>query len=361
MTIRSRLTRRLRTTSGFEELKPEVAKNTHDLNDVSDHITALYHHHLDINHRVHELETSHARLVETVEALADRMPAVLNAIASSFGTSRLLRQEVVEFEHRMRSEVDEMRAIDRVEVDSLRLETRETTDRLLGHVRDELWPLIPRVDSIEPMNSAIEFLLRRVETVRAEMLHELRYGADPTASAVASEVVNEELWKAALESGLRLNLGCGHLPVEGFVNVDMRKLPAVDLVAAVDDLPVGPESVDEIFSAHMLEHFPESQLSRQLLPYWFSILRPGGVFRAVVPDQDAMVARYGNGEISFITLREVTYGGQEYSGDFHYNAFTPESLEAMLRAAGFVDVETLARARPNGDCLEFEMSAIRPL
>ena len=33
--------------------------------------------------------------------------------------------------------------------------------------------------------------------------------------------------------------------------------------------------MSEIYSAHLLEHFPEEELSRELLPYWYSLLRPG--------------------------------------------------------------------------------------
>jgi predicted SAM-dependent methyltransferase len=140
----------------------------------------------------------------------------------------------------------------------------------------------------------------------------------------------------------------------------MRRLPGVDVVAPLDRLPYEPESVDEIFSAHVLEHFPQAALERQLLPYWLSMLAPGGVFRGVVPDVDAMIDQYRDGSISFEELRQVVYGGQEYEGDFHNTAFTPESLSALLTDAGFVDVELVERGRVNGACLEFELTARRP-
>ena len=56
----------------------------------------------------------------------------------------------------------------------------------------------------------------------------------------------------------------------------------------------------------------------------------------------------------------MLYGGQEYEGDFHFTGFTPESLAALLRGAGFDDPAVIARGRPNGDCLEFEIAATRP-
>jgi hypothetical protein len=81
----------------------------------------------------------------------------------------------------------------------------------------------------------------------------------------------------------------------------------------------------------------------------------------VVPDLDAMITQYRNGEIAFDDLRQVAYGGQEYEGDFHHTAFTPESMEALLLDAGFGEIELIERGRVNGACLEFELSARRPV
>jgi hypothetical protein len=39
--------------------------------------------------------------------------------------------------------------------------------------------------------------------------------------------------------------------------------------------------------------------------------------------------------------------------------FTPGSLAALVTRAGFDDVTVVDRARPNGDCLEFELVAAR--
>ena len=62
-----------------------------------------------------------------------------------------------------------------------------------------------------------------------------------------------------------------------YVNIDMRELPGVDVVAPIDQLPFDDGTVAEIHSAHVLEHFPQEDLQRRLLPYWRDKLRPGGV------------------------------------------------------------------------------------
>jgi predicted SAM-dependent methyltransferase len=165
---------------------------------------------------------------------------------------------------------------------------------------------------------------------------------------------------AARKFGIRLNLGCGHVALEGYINVDRRALPGVDIVAEVDDLPFTAGQVAEIFSAHLIEHFPQEQLRRTLLRYWRDLLRPGGIFRVVAPDAEGMMQAYYRGEYPFERLREVTFGGQDYNGDFHYNMLNTKSLTELLLAAGFVDVNVIAENRENGGCKEFEIAARRP-
>lgn len=55
---------------------------------------------------------------------------------------------------------------------------------------------------------------------------------------------------------LKLNLGCGDDIKKDFVNIDMKKLPGVDLVWNLDKLPLPfkDSSVDYILCSHSLEH-----------------------------------------------------------------------------------------------------------
>ncbi|HEY8025435.1 MAG TPA: hypothetical protein VIF60_12770 [Burkholderiaceae bacterium] len=176
----------------------------------------------------------------------------------------------------------------------------------------------------------------------------------------AHGIVNREKLAAARNGKLRLNLGCGHIALDAYLNVDRRALAGVDVVAEVDALPFATGEIDEIYSAHLIEHFPEGQLVSKILPYWISLLKPGGTFRAVVPDAEAMMRRYATGDYPYAFLREVMFGGQDYDGNFHYNMFTPDSLSLLLREAGLSAIEVVERARQNGKCLEFEIHARRP-
>jgi predicted SAM-dependent methyltransferase len=211
---------------------------------------------------------------------------------------------------------------------------------------------------------SVGYLLGRVEFVRRELMFEMRYGSSaPTGNGdqikAKTEILSPEKLAAARCERLQLNLGCGHIPLEGYLNVDRRALPGVDIVSEVGDLPFQQGEVDEIFSAHLLEHFPQEQLRRELLPYFFDLLKEGGAFRAVVPDAEAMIREYSNGRYPYDDMREVMYGAQDYDGDFHFNMFTPQALSTLLLEAGFKNPVLIESGRKNGRCYEFEIQVTK--
>lgn len=217
---------------------------------------------------------------------------------------------------------------------------------------------------LENISGSVGYLLGRVEFVRRELMFEMRYGGSTRSGGddqfkAKTEIIAPDKLAAAQRDRVRLNLGCGHVPLDGYLNVDRRAVPGVDIVAEVDGLPFEENEVDEIFSAHLLEHFPQEQLRRELLGYWRGLLKPGGEFGAVVPDADGMVKAYASQEYDFERLREVTFGGQDYDGDFHYNMLTPASLSDLLAEARFTDIRIIAANRENGGCKEFEIRAKR--
>jgi len=324
-----------------------------------------------------KVETMSNRLTETdaaVSAIESHQPTILNAMASVNGTTRLLARRTDELTNDVIQISDGLKTL----MADL-AHQKHTTDGWLGSVGDTLkkmsesetvtrdrlesaWTAFQNGDDsvrndFRPHIDTISWLLQRIETVRAEMMHELRYGSKTATASIEPRVVNPGALKA---DELRLNLGAGHIALDGFVNVDMRELPGIDVVAPVNSLPFAQGTLAEIFSSHTIEHFPELELRRQLLPYWLGLLRPGGVFRAVAPDLEAMSKAFANGDISFEVFRSVAYGGQEYEGDFHFNGFSPASVCALLAEAGFDSPTVIASGRQNGDCLEFEVSALKP-
>ncbi len=296
--------------------------------------------YLDLNHRQHMFETQQLpTLLQTLSDLNHRQ------LASDNDRDNLVKSVPVALRKITRDLVDLHRQLESLS---------NSVDQRIGETRQ--W--------LENMSSSVGYLLGRVEFVRRELMFELRYGSHtPSGESdrikTKTEILSPEKLATARDDRLRLNLGCGHIPLEAYLNVDRRALPGVDIVAEVDELPFEPGEVDEIFSAHVLEHFPQEQLRRQLLPYFFNILKKGGEFGAVVPDAEAMIREYSNGQYPYDDMREVFYGAQDYEGDFHFNMFTPDSLYELLKESGFVNISIVESGRKNGKCFEFYIRANR--
>ena len=76
---------------------------------------------------------------------------------------------------------------------------------------------------------------------------------------------------------LRLNLGCGRSPLQGWVNVDIAPLPGIDVVADLDrcrthPLPFAESSASEFLMSHVLEHIGDTLA---LLQELHRIAQPG--------------------------------------------------------------------------------------
>jgi glycogen synthase len=212
----------------------------------------------------------------------------------------------------------------------------------------------------------ISDLNKRLEFVRSEIMFEMRVLCNVGATGVnqrLAKLTNQPTIKSAEKlraQEIRLNIGCGHIPLADYVNVDQRDLPGVDIVADALAIPVDVGSIAEIYSSHLLEHFSVEDLRRGVLPYWKGLLKPGGCIRAVVPDAERMLEGLQLGEMSFDDFRTVTYGLQEYDGDFHFNMFSRDSLRKLLSDVGFENVSYSFIGRRNGICFDMEIQAINP-
>ena len=202
----------------------------------------------------------------------------------------------------------------------------------------------------------------RIEFIRKEHMYELRKSlrlidrnGNGAENPMQPKILNHE--KFNLSGSKRLNLGCGHISLADYINIDARELPGVDVVADVTSLPYVGFSVDEIRAAHLVEHFSNQALKDTVLPYWHELLIQGGELNLIAPDAKAMIDGYIHGEFSFEELREVIFGGQEYDGDFHFTMLEPTAFVGLLKEVGFQEVKLIEVARRNGLCYEFEIRA----
>jgi SAM-dependent methyltransferase len=216
----------------------------------------------------------------------------------------------------------------------------------------------PEVDpkTIEALLQRVSHIQERLEFARTEILFE--FGGRGWRGLPGARAIDAK--HLVTEGDIRLNLGCGHMPLAGYVNIDNRDLPGDELVCDVSELPFPESSVTEIYSSHLLEHFPVEVLSRKLLAHWVQLMKPGGLFRAVVPDAECMIDAYTRREMSFDDLRTVTFGLQKYAGDFHFNMFSRTRLQSILSEAGLTEIGYTFTGRRNGSCFDMEIEGRSP-
>jgi predicted SAM-dependent methyltransferase len=89
---------------------------------------------------------------------------------------------------------------------------------------------------------------------------------------------------------LRLCLGSGAAPIDGWTNIDIRS-PADVLLDLRYGIPLDRESVDFIYSERLIEHFSLEDGLR-LMAECFRILKPEGVLRFATPDLEELVKEY---------------------------------------------------------------------
>ena len=149
----------------------------------------------------------------------------------------------------------------------------------------------------------------------------------------------------------KLNLGCRNRTIEGFKGMDIDRHEGVDIVGDISDLSAFEDgSVAEIYSSHVLEHFPHVR-TLDVLKEWARVLEPGGKLYVAVPDFARCVELY---QLLGITqwLQDYVSGGQEYATAYHYAIMDEEKLTGLLKEAGFSDsfrVEQFPVGDP-GDC-----------
>jgi len=77
--------------------------------------------------------------------------------------------------------------------------------------------------------------------------------------------------------GIKLDVGCGGAKQKGFVGLDLRALPGVDIVhnAEIVPYPLPAESCSTILCSHLLEHICPKNFINVINEFW-RLLKPGG-------------------------------------------------------------------------------------
>ena len=118
-------------------------------------------------------------------------------------------------------------------------------------------------------------------------------------------------------------------------NVDVRKLPTVDIVADFErPLPLPDNEYDLVYSSYVLEHISWRKV-RQFIKEILRILKPGGkaeIVTANLLEQCRVVANSSEWQEDFSCL---IFGGQEHEAGVHKCGFSPDYAKKLFKELGF--------------------------
>jgi len=144
----------------------------------------------------------------------------------------------------------------------------------------------------------------------------------------------------ALHSVLRrFHVGSGQKPLSGWINVDIQRLPGVDLVLDVrDGLPF--RNAEAIFAEHFLEHLT-LQEAFGFLRECRRALAPEGVLRVSTPNLDWVYLthyRVDSSTADSEAIRNCFDLNRAFHGYGHQFLFNRKTLASVLKSVGFARI-----------------------
>lgn len=140
---------------------------------------------------------------------------------------------------------------------------------------------------------------------------------------------------------MKLHLGCGENYLEGYVNIDLppdgqsvMKAKA-DIYQDIRTLVYPENSIDEIRSHHLLEHFTRQE-ALNLLLQWRKWLKPGGLLVVETPDFEtaARAFPYASLRQKFKIARHI-FGSQEADWAVHKDWWGQKKFRFVLSKLEF--------------------------
>jgi SAM-dependent methyltransferase len=162
--------------------------------------------------------------------------------------------------------------------------------------------------------------------------------------------VNRWRYRRRLASRDRLHLGCGKHYLNDFVNLDGNFQRSVDfIVDARAGLPLPDQSMQFVYSCHMLEHVLVDD-ALKILGEVHRVLKPGGYARFTLPDF-RFVFEILNGTEYQYPRPFRSRDGQAISFLFcdgqHKFAYSAESLRELATPLGFSRIEAAGPDDPH--------------
>lgn len=149
----------------------------------------------------------------------------------------------------------------------------------------------------------------------------------------------------------------GRMTTERYAEHKAKIFNSLNYLDATKPLPYPNDSVEAIFSSHVLEHLFMDEVER-LIPEFFRVLKVGGICRVVVPDLEKIVAGYDvNDPRQFLTeIFEISKRGEVKNS--HHCGFTGKFLIKLFKETGFSECNILDYQV--GNCPDLDLLDNRP-
>ncbi|HVU56145.1 MAG TPA: methyltransferase domain-containing protein [Puia sp.] len=175
--------------------------------------------------------------------------------------------------------------------------------------------------------------------------------------AVISPIVRgRELFmnKKRMKDKVLLNVGCGPVPKDHFINLDYFWCPEIDVCwdITAKKYPFPDNSLEGVYTEHCLEHIPYEKCFENLKEF-HRILKPGGTLRIIVPDAEIYLNAYQakktdekvrlpydeNEETPIISINRI------FRGHGHLFIYDFQTLQMNLSKIGFRNITKEAHGK----------------
>jgi predicted SAM-dependent methyltransferase len=138
---------------------------------------------------------------------------------------------------------------------------------------------------------------------------------------------------------IKLYIGCGTQIKEGYYNIDQYVYASGVIQMDIFNLSFESDSVDEIFTEHMLEHIGKYEVPLALKE-WARVLKPDGKLVMNLPNIEWCMQQWlaKPEDERWGWQLDTIFGLQTHPGEFHKTGFTAPRLQQLLKVAGFQNI-----------------------
>ena len=156
---------------------------------------------------------------------------------------------------------------------------------------------------------------------------------------------------------IKLHLGCGRNLLDGWINTDFNtaKFRGSDFLDVTEKFPYDDNSVDYIFSEHMIEHI-SYQNGKFMIEESFRVLKSGGKIRISTPDLKFLINLYTEDKTDLqkkyidysvnhksynVSIGTDTFIINNFVRDWdHTFIYDEKTLKSLFESIGFFDVKS---------------------